>query len=300
MKTVVFLFFSVPLLAQTFEVASIKPSAPVNAMQVMTGQQRVGIKVDGARADIANLSLADLIRIAYRLRPYQIAGPEWMKAERFDILGSLPEGASPGQVPEMLQQLLRERFRLSLHRETKEHAVYALLVGKNGPRLLEAAPDAAPAVSGQGQNVIRISPDAANLMVSEERTGPIRVSMGAGNTMRLEAEQASMAALADILSRILDRPVVDMTALKASYRLTLNLSMQDMHAMVQSAGVVPPGPATGGGDTMHRPLPDAPGADAPAGSVFENIQQLGLKLEPRKAPMEMIVIDRLDKTPTGN
>src|SRR5260370_14808764 len=127
-----------------FEVASIKPAAPLNPRQLMMGQQRVGMKVDAARVDIANLSLADLVRIAYRVKPYQIAGPDWMKGDRFDILGKLPEGASPDQVPEMLQELLAQRFKLAVHRETKEHAVYALVVGKNGPKLVEAPADAVP------------------------------------------------------------------------------------------------------------------------------------------------------------
>src|SRR6266568_3431318 len=87
-----FLFFAAPLLAQTraFEVASIKPAAPLNTRQVMMGQQRVGMKVDAARVDIANLSLADLVRIAYRVKPYQIAEPTWMKGARFDIVAKLP------------------------------------------------------------------------------------------------------------------------------------------------------------------------------------------------------------------
>ena len=278
----------------------------------MMGQQRVGMKVDAARVDIANLSLADLVRIAYRVKPYQIVGPE-IKQQRFDILAKLPEGASADQAPEMLQDLLVKRFKLAVHRETKEHAVYALVVGKNGPKLMEAPPEssgdaaprpesATPATHGGGSGGTQLSGDASSLMVSGERTGLIRVSQGAGG-MRLEAREATMAALAEMLSRILDRPVVDTTALKGAYQLTLNLSMQDMHAMVEASGVAPPGPGMGG-DMAHRPGSDTPGgasgSDAPASSVFENIQQLGLRLEPRRAPMEVIVIDHLEKAPTEN
>jgi len=317
--SVVFLLFATPLLAQTtaapahplaFEVASIKPAGPLNPMQVMTGQQRVGMKVDAARVDIANLSLADLIRIAYRVKLYQIAGPDWMKKERFDILGKLPESASPDQVPEMLQELLAERFKLAVHRETKEHVVYALVVGKNGPKLVEARPDASsvtesapPIASGRGSGPIQLSADATSLIISAEPTGPIKVSEGTGRTMQLEARKATMAALADMLSRILDRPVVDATGLKGVYQLTLNLSQQDMHAMVEAAGVMPPGPGMGGGDS-HGAGSDAPGgtrgSDISGNSVFENIQQLGLKLEAGKGPMEMIVVDHLEKAPTKN
>ena len=110
------------------------------------------------------MSLADLIRVAYRVKPYQLSGPDWMTAERFDVLAKMPEGATREQVPEMLKALLAEPFKLAVHRESKEHAVYALVVGKGGPKLKESAPDAdapaggdAPAafdlhVSGRGEN----------------------------------------------------------------------------------------------------------------------------------------------------
>jgi uncharacterized protein (TIGR03435 family) len=309
-----FLFLATHLLAQTtppsaFEVASIKPSAPLDSKQVLMGQQRVGMKVDAARVDIANLSLADLVRIAYRVKRYQVAGPDWTKGERFDILAKLPEGASPDQVPQMLQKLLLDRFNLTVHRETSERAVYALVVGKNGPKLVEAPADLAfsgePATStapDHGSAPLQLSADASSLMISGEPTGPVRVSPGSGGTMQLQAQKATMSALADMLSRILDRPVVDMTGLKGTYQLTLELSRQDMHAMVQSAGVMPPGPAMGGGE-MHNGmgaggnLSGAPGSDA---SVFQNIQQMGLKLESRKAPVEMVVIDHMEKAPKEN
>jgi uncharacterized protein (TIGR03435 family) len=310
------LFFPALLLAQTtaatahpvaFEVASIKPSAPLDARQVLMGQQRVGMKVDAARIDLANLSLADLIRIAYRVKRYQLAGPDWMTRERFDVVAKLPEGASPDRAPEMLQQLLAERFELAVHRETKEHAVYALVVGKNGPKLVEAPADApfpdgsaTPAAGGHTPGLLQLSPDTSSLMISGELTGPVRLSPGAGGAIQLQALKASMPALADMLSRILGQPVVDMTGLKGAYQLTLELSRQDMHAMVQAAGVMPPGPGMGGGE-MHGPGSDAPGG-APGSdvSVFQNIQQMGLKLESRKAPMEVIVIDRLEKAPKEN
>jgi uncharacterized protein (TIGR03435 family) len=184
-------------------------------------------------------------------------------------------------------------------------------VGKNGPKLVEAQPDApltaesaTPITPGYGPSSIQISADASNLMISGEPTGPIRVSAGSAGTMRLEARKATMTALTDMLSRILDRQVVDMTGLKGFYQLTLNLSQQDMHAMVQAAGVMPPGPGMGGGGALHRTEPDASGStgisDLPGTSVFQNIQELGLQLEARKAPIVTIVIDHLETVPTQN
>src|SRR5450432_3867435 len=71
-----------------FEVASIKPAPPFNPAMMMSGQpMHIGMKVDGARVDIGSMSLADLIRTAYRVKPYQVTGPDWMGAQRFDVLG---------------------------------------------------------------------------------------------------------------------------------------------------------------------------------------------------------------------
>jgi len=80
-------------MAQTaaFEVASVKPAAPLDRGQILSGEAHVGMKIDAARVDIGSMSLADLIRVAYRVKPYQISGPDWMASERFDVLAKMPE-----------------------------------------------------------------------------------------------------------------------------------------------------------------------------------------------------------------
>ena len=123
-----------PVAGPAFEVASVKPAGPLDAGQLRSGQRHVGMSIDAARVDIGSLSLADLIRIAYRVKPNQISGPDWMASERFDVLAKLPEGASRDQVPEMLQALLAERFKLAVHREVKEVGVSSLVVAKGGPK----------------------------------------------------------------------------------------------------------------------------------------------------------------------
>src|ERR1051326_8017822 len=103
------------------------------------------MKVDAARVDIANLTLMDLMRIAYDVKPYQIVGPEWMRGgERWNVLAKLPDGALQEQVPAMLRALLEERFKLAVNKEPREHSIYALLVGKNGPKMKEADEGGAP------------------------------------------------------------------------------------------------------------------------------------------------------------
>ena len=130
-----------PAPAPAFEVASIKLSPPLDVNALISGKMHVGMKTDAARVDIGFLSLADLLRIAYRVKPYQISGPDWMATQRFDIQAKMPDGSSTDQVPEMLQALLAERFKLALHRDATEHPVYALIVGKSGSKLKESPPD---------------------------------------------------------------------------------------------------------------------------------------------------------------
>jgi uncharacterized protein (TIGR03435 family) len=282
-----------PASAPAFEVASVKPAAPVNRGQVLSGQTHVGMRIDAARVDAGSMSLADLIRVAYRVKPYQISGPDWMASERFDVLAKLPEGASREQVPEMLQALLAERFKLTVHRESKEYAVYALVVGKSGPKLKEAAPDAeVPAAAEDVNPQIRVNGrgESMSVAISGGGIGTAHLSMGPNGNMRLEAPRMNMVALADSLSRFFDRPVVDLTELKGTYQVTLDLSMEDLRNAARSAGLVGPGRG-GGGDAA---------SDPGGASIFAAVQQLGLRLEPRKTPVDIVVIDHLEKTPTEN
>src|SRR5580698_3764421 len=125
---------------QTFEVASVKSAS---------GQARPSVKVDAARVDIESLSLADLIRTAYRLKQYELVCPDWVETLKFDVQAKIPEGRSRDQMPEMLQSLLAARFKLVSHRASRELPVYALVVGTNGPKLKKAPPGAA-AGAGDG------------------------------------------------------------------------------------------------------------------------------------------------------
>src|SRR5438105_1093800 len=91
-----------------FEVASIKPASPQQS-----GMMRVGMNVDAGRLTYENVALRECIRAAYRVKDYQISGPDWLSSLRFDISAKLPEGATRDQVPEMLQALLADRFKLT-------------------------------------------------------------------------------------------------------------------------------------------------------------------------------------------
>jgi uncharacterized protein (TIGR03435 family) len=246
--------FGQPASPPAFEVASIRPAAPLTAEARRSG--RIGVKVDGSRADFVRVSLADLIARAYRVRSFQVSGPDWMKSAMFDILAKMPEGASPDQVPEMLQALLAERFKLTLHRDNKEFPVYALIVGKGGPKLTARPADYDPAV----------------------RNGIKAMTLG---------------AYAEVVSRLVDRPVIDKTELKGEYMLSLvqiqNAEYEQLVARARTAS-----PAAGGGAPADT-APDPAGAGA-----FAIVQGLGLKLDPRKLSLPLLVIDHLEKTPTEN
>src|SRR5215510_3751169 len=118
-----------------FEVASIKEARPPSSIEnIQAGQFHLGMDINGSRADYGFVSLADLIPYAYRVKRYQVSGPGWMNETRWDILARIPEGQAGDRAPEMMQNLLAERFKLSIHRENRDQSVYALVVGKSGLR----------------------------------------------------------------------------------------------------------------------------------------------------------------------
>jgi uncharacterized protein (TIGR03435 family) len=302
-----------------FEVASIKPAAALNPDLIRSGKLRIGMNIDGARVDIAGMPVFALLPQVFRVKQYQISGggtaADFLNTERWDIMAKLPDGATQEQVPDMLLNLLTDRFKLAYHRENRERPVYGLIVGKTGSKLKDVSteadappPDAPGAVvmnTGQGQ--VRISQDGGgrgpgrggSATISSPQFGNMKMQMGEDGQMHLEAAKITMAGLAELLTSFVDRPVLDMTEMKGSYQVTLDLSMQDMIAVVQARGGGafgggPGGPGAGGGAAVPA------ASDPSGGAIFNAVQKLGLKLDARKAPVETIVVDHLEKTPTEN
>jgi uncharacterized protein (TIGR03435 family) len=295
--------------ALAFEVASIKPSQPITPAMVQSGKIHVGMKIDAARVDIGNFSLMQLICEAYKVKPYQVVGPDWMKnlvgSQRFDVVATMPAGATKEQVPQMLKALLIERFKLEAHEDTKEANVYALLVAKGGPKLKESAPppppteeDAAkPASSGSNSVSIKTTTGGATISTGTGETQKMSVSPD-GKTMHLDISNVTISKLADGLAPMLDRPLVDMTELKGRYDVALDLSMQEMMNVARAAGANVPPPAAGAASASGNPADAA--SDPGGGSIFTAIQSLGLRLEKRKTPLVSIVVDKVEKMPTEN
>ncbi len=168
-----------------FEVASIKPAPPQGPGRVSTR-----MSVNRGRLNYTNVSLRDVIGQAYHLQHGQISGPSWLDTERFDIAGKIPAGVAMDQIPQMLQSLLADRFKLKSHSETKEQPVYALVAGKNGPKFQKAESS-----SGLGG--------------------------GSGRGRAHVSGKFSMPRFADYLSDRLGRPVLDQTKLDGAYAITL-------------------------------------------------------------------------------
>ena len=116
-----------------FEVAAIRAAPPISELiqQMQSGKAKLGKTVEGSRLDIGFVSLADLVGMAYNVKPYQMQGPDWMSQQRFDIQARIPAGVSADKVPEMLQALLADRFKMTMHKEKKDQPVYALIIGKD-------------------------------------------------------------------------------------------------------------------------------------------------------------------------
>jgi uncharacterized protein (TIGR03435 family) len=228
-----------------FEVATIKPSDPSRLAK--------GITIRGSDVITTNTTLGDLIMIAYGLHPKQIVGaPSWFESEKFDITGRPDTPGQPNveRIKMMMQKLLADRFQLKFHRDKKELSVYAVMVAKGGPKFSksERDPNRLPGLSFRGL----------------------------GN---LNVTNATMEQLANVLSSVLDKPVLDQTGLPEKYDLVLKWA-PDQGQFLGFGG--PPLPPPDPGDT----LPD----------LFAAIQQqLGLKLSSTKASADVIVIDNVAK-----
>jgi len=277
---------------QAFEVASIKPAAPPTDGRIMV---RMG--GDAGRVTYTNVSLMNVITNAFKVREHQVSGPPWLATERFDITATLPAGVARDQVPAMLQTLLADRFKLTFHKESKVLPAYALMPAKGGLKLSEAEPETASGSSGEP----RPGPPEPGAKGALPRGG-MRMMMGPRG--RHMTGKISMQQLADSLSNWMDRPVLNMTDAKGVYDVDLEWSGDDgprgMMAMRGPGGPGPGGPE-GGPRPEGAPRPENHDESADAPSIFTALQdKLGLRLDSRKAPVDILIIDHAEKVPTEN
>jgi uncharacterized protein (TIGR03435 family) len=199
---------------------------------------------------LKGLPLKPILMAAFAVESDQIIGPSWLESDCFDILATLPQGSTNEQIPQMLQALFADRFKLSSHKEGRPKTGYTLVVDKNGPKLKE---------SKEGSTFMAGRP-----------AGTKAVRRGGGGFKGV----MTMEELAKSLSRQVDGPVVDATGLKGEYEVDLSWS-------ATSAA--------------------AESATTPASDLFYAVRaSLGLRLEPRKTQVDVLVIDHIDRVPTEN
>jgi uncharacterized protein (TIGR03435 family) len=276
--------------ALTFEVASVKLAESPQAVPGRKTASGVGGRgtADSGRFTARYATLSSLIMRTYGLKTYQVIGPSWLPSEHYDIMAKVPDGTTPEQQLAMLQNLLAERFKLIVHRETKEMPVYDLVIAKGGPKFKEFVPPPAPKEGDPPPaGPSKITMDADGFPVLPRTGGMVMVSKN-GVVMTAMREQITMATLATRLTGQAGRPITDRTGLQGKYDIAL-------HWSIDAASM-------GAGAAAGATSPAAPDAGAvPALDIFSALQaQLGLKLEPKKGMVDVLSVDHAEKIPTEN
>jgi uncharacterized protein (TIGR03435 family) len=280
-----------------FEVASVKPSVLPGSGGIRLGLRGGPGSGDPGRVTYSFSTLRDLMVEAYSVKRSQIAGvPNWVDSERFDIVAKVPAGATKERVKVMLQKLLAERFKLTLHRETKELPIYALVVSARGPKLKDSAVIDAPVPSaprGAGMSGTKMGRDGCPETPPRAAGRAAHFVMMTPNGECMISDGQTMDGLAMQLSNRFDRPVIDQTGLKGKYDLRLRYDPSSMPGG-RGESVMTKGAST---DPTSRSAAEEDSAP----SIFNALQeQLGLKLEARKGPVEMLVVDHVEKMSTRN
>jgi uncharacterized protein (TIGR03435 family) len=234
--------------AQSFEVASIHASEP--------GLRTGSVHTDPGVFSVHNMTLHFCIEWAYGVSPLQVSGPAWLNEVRFDINAKAADhNADDDHLRLMVRAMLADRFGLKVHHEQKEQQVFALTVAKNGPKF-----------HSQGtKDASRFTESARDGATgfSEDKTGAM-------------ADHVTMGDVANKVSELVNRIVIDKTGLSGRYDFRLDL-------------------------TPYM-TPDTDGAKADIMSIlFAGFNdQLGLKLEAGKESVDLLVVDAVSKTPTEN
>ena len=300
--------------ATAFEVASIKPAAPLDMAAIRAALAngevpRLGARVDLGRAEYIYVSLQSLIATAYGVKANQIIGPDWLGSQQFDVIAKMPEGATKDDAPKMLQALLADRFKLTLHRENKELPALALLVAEGGPKL--KASDAPKAIDPNAP----LGPGEKQLNTSD---GPARVTTGkngetinmgaqgvmsyvrdpANGTTKIEVSHTTMRSVAELLTSLLritggSLDVKDMTGLTGNYEVAITVPMEALEIAGRTG-------ASSGAAGVAMPADAASDPGSGQSLLLKAVQSMGLKLERRKITVEQLVIDHAEKTPTEN
>lgn len=235
----------------TFEAASVKPNQG-------GGKRDQALNIEPGRLTATDISLGDLMMLAYGVKRYQLSGPNWVvggsTAVTFDVVATAGKAVEKDEIKRMIGPLLAERFHLQFHRETRELPIFALVQAKGGPKFKEPG-------------------DGGRRIVWPSREGG-----------GLSFQNWTMEDLADWLSVLpgVGLPVVNHTGIPGTFTFQANLFGLEKGA---------------GADQIKKAMGDADAAGALRSALPD---QLGLRLESQKAPLEMLVIDHADRVPTDN
>jgi uncharacterized protein (TIGR03435 family) len=219
-----------------------------------------------------NCDLSGVVSRAYGIETFQLSAPDWMRATRFNIAAKVPMGATREQFKLMLQNMLAERFKLSVHFEKKEMQRSELVVAKGGPKLKESAIAPQPKEDGADPKPPEKPVEPKEFTAKDGYPAVAGEGMAAGyGRARMVYPRQTIEFLAAMLSGQLHHPVIDATGLTGKYDIALYWDMRGT-------------------------------SDPDAGPTLEAAlqSQLGLKLEQKKGPVDIVVVDHAEKVPTEN
>jgi len=295
-----------------FEVASIRELPSIRT----TGPTPSTLKVTEGRVDISSTTLPSLILQAFAIERFRVSWPEWLNESvldqrRFEIHATIPAGVTRDRVPAMMQTLLRERFGLVAHVEPRPIPVYELVVQPGGSKMRRVD----PADDLKAKFPALDDPKYVMDDVSEESTlssdTQVRTVNGLENgrpsirrvtkdsmyisriterqTWDIEAVRITMGEFASLLGPRTDRPVFDKTGLGGLYQFRVELpNLTGIERVLQQAGITR--------DVNGNPIEILPSGV----SIFKAVETLGLKLEPGRSPIDVLVVEKVERTPTAN
>ena len=274
-----------------FEAATIRPTP---------SGSRIAVRILPNRAEVIGHDLRALIMLAFNKQVYELSGPDWLMGRpSFSIQATYPEGATASQFRQMLQALLVSRFGLVSHIEPRRVDAYDLVVGKDGIRMEQVQ-----AVDEIQKELKNLGDRASSTFIAEDFDGQ-RLSFAipgevgsrtvttrslydshttARRTTLINAVRISIPEFVSLLRVNLDKPIIDRTGLTGLYRFKVELDASLMALRILTTDV--------NGNPINR---EPTGVD-----TFKAVESLGLKLEERREPIDVLVVDKIERTPTEN
>ena len=287
-----------------FAQAKPQPVFEVASVRVSRAGTRPSQRVTPDRVDLTATSIRSVLLRAFQVNERLLFGPEWLREVRLDIHATIPSGAAREHVPDMLRALLVDRLGLVARSEQRPMDAYELVIGRNGVTMQEAKP------ANELTKVFPVEPSLPSSSFNDVRTGEgddqVRTMMlptgirtitarsvhetryTERRTTEITAIRMSMAELSTLLTSNLDQFVLDRTGLKGVYQFKIELP-PDQRAVrsLLSRGIT--------ADVKGTPLSEPTGV-----SVEKAIEALGLRLEKRRVPFTVVVVDKIDRVPTAN